>query len=52
MVIVKLSPRLGDLNFLLNVSLKSLLSITTQFTLPLDLFKEPQKLGSDGVMTA
>ena len=52
MLIVKLSPRLEVLNFLLYISFKSLLSITTQFTLPLDLFKKLQKLRSYGVMTA
>jgi hypothetical protein len=51
MLIVKLIPQLGALNFLPYVSFKFLFSITAQFTLPLDLFKELQKLRSDGVMT-
>jgi len=51
MIIVQLSPPVGTLNFLLYVSFKFLFSITAQFTLPLDLFKELQKLRSDAVMT-
>ena len=51
MIIVQLSPPVGTLNFLLYVSFKFLFSITAQFTLPLDLFKELQKLRAYRVMT-
>jgi hypothetical protein len=42
----------GFLNALVHVSFKFLFSISTQFTLPLDLLEKLENLGSDRIMMA